>query len=253
MTKWCGKHYTKHSVPQEESAYDALDSHTFGGTEQVLDVGCGDGRVTATIAELVPNGQVLGIDNSQDMIGYAQELHHDIQNLTFQKADIQILDIRNTYDLIVSFSTLHWIRDQRAALNNMYNALHPGGRLLIRTTGGENRDIATIFNDPYWKQQCPIKGNIFYAQSADVYHTLLTEAGFKNITITSMDAVSSFSNAESLAQWLMAWVPYATGLSHNKSQMFTNAIVDRMYTGQKKSKDRSIDLVTPLLHIEAQK
>jgi trans-aconitate 2-methyltransferase len=41
------------------------------GWEQILDVGCGDGKITAKIAERVPRGSVLGVDPSQGMIAFA--------------------------------------------------------------------------------------------------------------------------------------------------------------------------------------
>jgi trans-aconitate 2-methyltransferase len=41
------------------------------GSERVLDVGCGDGKITAEVATRVPRGEVLGVDASQDMITFA--------------------------------------------------------------------------------------------------------------------------------------------------------------------------------------
>lgn len=56
-----------------------------------MDVGCGDGKITAQIGEKVPNGQVLGIDKSSSMIELAKLSFSQViqQNLNFEIEDIQ--------------------------------------------------------------------------------------------------------------------------------------------------------------------
>ena len=61
---------------------------TFNGDELVLDVGCGDGKITVELANLVPRGRVLGTDFSADMISHAK-LTHNVSNLEFQQLDAE--------------------------------------------------------------------------------------------------------------------------------------------------------------------
>ena len=58
---WDGKKYENNSDPQFQCAVSALETCSFKGSEKVLDIGCGDGRITARISGLVPRGQLLAL------------------------------------------------------------------------------------------------------------------------------------------------------------------------------------------------
>jgi trans-aconitate 2-methyltransferase len=55
------------------------------GNESILNVGCGDGKITADFAESFPSSRVIGIDSSPEMIDYAQQTYPTSQysNLSF--------------------------------------------------------------------------------------------------------------------------------------------------------------------------
>ena len=61
---WNARDYAAHSAAQQEWARELIDTLRLRGDEAVLDIGCGDGRATALIAERLPDGSVLGVDNS---------------------------------------------------------------------------------------------------------------------------------------------------------------------------------------------
>jgi SAM-dependent methyltransferase len=76
------------------------------GSERVLDIGCGDGRITAEIAARVPQGSVIGVDSSHDMIAFASS-HFGLElrpNVRFEVADAGSLPFREEFDLVVSFN-----------------------------------------------------------------------------------------------------------------------------------------------------
>src|SRR5215510_2475511 len=132
MTEWHASDYHRQSGLQQALAEEQLGRLTLEGGERVLDVGCGDGKVTAEIAARVPRGSVLGIDPSRDMIAFASSRFGATTqaNLRFEVADARDLPYRDEFDLIVSFNALHWVPEQDAALGSMRAALGPGGRAL---------------------------------------------------------------------------------------------------------------------------
>ena len=99
------------------------------GHEKILDIGCGDGKITAEIARNVPNGSVLGIDTSEEMIAFAKmkfpnSMYH---NLSFEFGNAQDLNFNNEFDVVVSFGTLHIIVDHVPVLLGIYNSLKKNG------------------------------------------------------------------------------------------------------------------------------
>ena len=168
MTEWNAAEYARRSSLQEVMAEEVLALLALDGSEQVLDIGCGDGKVTAQIAARVPNGSVIGVDPSHEMIAFAAQ-HFDSTthpNLRFEVADARRLPFREAFDLIVSFNALHWIPDQEHALQSIRSAMKPdalaqlrlvpkGGRESIEDVLEETRLSArwaryfADFRDPY--------------------------------------------------------------------------------------------------------
>jgi trans-aconitate 2-methyltransferase len=131
----------------------------FKGSERILDVGCGNGKITAEIAARVPNGSVLGVDPSHEMITFASR-HYDAAtypNLRFDMGDARNLPYREEFDVVVSFNALHWIRQQDEALQSIYAAMKPGARAQLRLVcKGERRSLEHVIEEtcfsPRWAQ-----------------------------------------------------------------------------------------------------
>src|SRR2546430_10274480 len=68
MTEWDAAEYSRRSSLQEAMAQEVLALLDLNGSERILDVGCGDGKITAQIASRASKGSVVGVDPSRDMI-----------------------------------------------------------------------------------------------------------------------------------------------------------------------------------------
>ncbi|MGI8770554.1 MAG: class I SAM-dependent methyltransferase [Acidobacteriaceae bacterium] len=134
MTEWNAPEYARLSGLQAAMASEALARLDLRGAERILDVGCGNGKITAEIATRVPQGSVLGVDASAAMVAFAAN-HADSTlhaNLQFAVADARHLPFQHEFDLIVSFNALHWIAEQDEALSSIHSALKPGGLAQLR-------------------------------------------------------------------------------------------------------------------------
>ena len=156
MTEWNASDYYERAAPQKWLADKSLAELDLGGAERVLDVGCGDGKVTTLIAERVPRGSVVGIDPSTRMIDFArQHFLGGHPNLSFAVGDATRLEFRGAFDLIVSFNALHWVSDQAAALRCIREALAPEGRALLQfVSRGERKPLEDVIEEttrnPRW-------------------------------------------------------------------------------------------------------
>lgn len=122
--------------------------------DRILDIGCGDGQLTAQIAEAVSSGQVLGLDASQSFVSTAQEKHAN-DNCTFNLQDCTKLAecqeaVDGSFDKVFSNAALHWILrkpdTRQDVFRNAQRALKPGGKLVFEMGGkGNVAEIHTAF------------------------------------------------------------------------------------------------------------
>ena len=101
--------------------------------ERILDVGCGTGQLTSEIAK--SGAQVVGLDQSAEMIAAARENYPELQCVV---ADIATTQYDSEFDAVFSNAALHWVRNQEGALTAMAQALKPEGRLVFEMGGSGN-------------------------------------------------------------------------------------------------------------------
>jgi trans-aconitate 2-methyltransferase len=134
-TPWDANTYDRSSQPQQAWAAGVLarlDGVARDAT--VLDVGCGTGRVTETLLALVPQGRVLAIDASADMVALARTRLGDRAQVWCQ--DALQLELDEAVDVIVSTAALHWVGDHDRLWRLLARALRSGG-VLEAQCGGE--------------------------------------------------------------------------------------------------------------------
>jgi len=111
--------------------------------ERVLDLGCGTGWLTASISEA--GADVLGVDNSAEMIRHARENHPE---LGFEVADGADLPYDSRFDAVFSNAALHWIHPPERAVEGIARALRVGGRLVAEFGGrGNVAQVLAALND----------------------------------------------------------------------------------------------------------
>lgn len=157
MTEWNAAEYDRIAGLQQVMAREVLGRLTLSGSERVLDVGCGNGTITAAVAARLPSGSVVGVDPSRKMVEFAARHFPtaDHRNLSFREGDACRLEFRDEFDLVISFNALHWIHDQDAALRSIRSALKPGGRARLRLVpAGPRRSLEDVIEDttrlPRW-------------------------------------------------------------------------------------------------------
>lgn len=128
---WSAQDYAENAgfVPALGNA--ALELLAPQAGEAILDLGCGDGALTARIA--AAGAEVLGIDASPAMLAAARA-----RGLRVQQADAQALAFAGRFDAVFSNAALHWMPDQAAVAAGVFRALKPGGRYVGECGGFHN-------------------------------------------------------------------------------------------------------------------
>jgi trans-aconitate 2-methyltransferase len=225
---WDGKQYRDNSSPQELSAVNIINSIGFKDDDIILDIGCGDGKITQKLCSLASNGKIIGIDPSSNMISEASKITFSCGNLSFFEANAEDFEINIKFDYILSFHSLHWVKDKSKMFHNVFNHLKPNGKFIFVTAGRENHNISNVFTSKQWQNKIGKHGQKFQAGDQNKINQMLVDAGFSIESSKSEYRSSYYDKNEDLVSWLMTWVPYATGLANEESINFANEISENL-------------------------
>jgi trans-aconitate 2-methyltransferase len=228
-----GKKYEKASAHQKEWGAKLITELGLTGTEHVLDLGCGDGTLTRQIAQLLPDGVVVGIDASQDMIDTA--LPKALNNMRFILMDINRLDFVEQFDVVFSNAALQWVKDHAHMLEDVYRALRKGGRLRFNFAGDGNcfhffkvireamalKDFAPHFAGFEWP---------WYMPCVDEYRERVKASNLEDARVWGENADRYFPDEEMMIRWLdqPSLVPFLARIPVAQKNAFRTFVVKRM-------------------------
>jgi trans-aconitate 2-methyltransferase len=181
VREWDGASYDRISGTMEALGLEVLARLPLSGAETVLDAGCGSGRITEALIARLPQGHVIGVDQSASMIESARERLGPRADL--RVVDLSEIEIEQPVDAILSTATFHWITDHDLLFRRLRAALRPGGRMAAQCGGEGNIDVLRghvaelLTVDPYAKHFADWRPPWNYA-GPDETRERLFEAGF---------------------------------------------------------------------------
>jgi len=200
MKQWDAKLYDHAHRFVSEYGQSALALLNPQPNEFILDLGCGTGDMTQQLYE--QKVKVVGIDNSKQMIMQAKEKYPDIH---FEIKDILELDYDSQFDAVFSNAVLHWIKQPRQALKQIYASLKTGGRFVAEFGGQDNvqkvtncliqtrKELGYAFDESSFPWYFPSIGN---------YTSLMEHVGFKVVYATLIDRPTQLKGDDGLRNWL---------------------------------------------------
>ncbi|HZD75638.1 MAG TPA: methyltransferase domain-containing protein [Acidobacteriaceae bacterium] len=234
MTEWNASEYDRLSALQDTMAAEVLSLLQLKGSERILDLGCGNGKTTASIAERVPDGSVTGVDASADMIAFAKE-HWTAghPNLQFTVAEARHLPFKREFDLVVSFNALHWISDQALPLQGIRQALRSEGKAQLRLVAkGERTCIEDVIDDtrksPRWASYFKGFRDPFLHITPDEYAALAEQQGFRVLSTRTSDKAWDFGSRDAfLARMKVTMIEWMQHLPEADRVLFITDALDR--------------------------
>jgi trans-aconitate methyltransferase len=249
---WNAADYAANSVVQQTWARELIARLKLRGNERILDVGCGDGKITAEIARAVPRGSATGVDASPQMIKFAQKA---FPAKKFPKLEFHVMDARKIkfdrgFDLIFSNAALHWVDDHQAILCGMASVLKPGARLIVSCGGkGNAQDVFVALRPEIrlkrWREffrRMP-KPYFFYAPGD--YEKWLPKFGFKIHKLKLAPKDATYGGRDGFAAWLRTtWLPYTQRVPEKVGQASSLSVSGKMPDPQINLREEFIAAIT---------
>jgi trans-aconitate 2-methyltransferase len=232
--KWDAKDYQDNSAVQQKWARELIAKIGLKGREAVLDIGCGDGKITAEISKELPDGSIIGVDNSMEMIDLASKNFpcESYKNISFKLCDAKELFFCNEFDMVFSNATLHWVKNHTPVLQGIKKALKKNGKLLIQMGGkGNAREIIEVVDSIKskleWEEYFMDFEFPYSFFGSDEYKILLYNAGFKINYIKLINKDMTHNGKEGLKGWFRTtWFPYTNRIPENLRDLFIDEVIN---------------------------
>ena len=231
--EWDSGAYHRVSAPQYAWGKKVVGRVKLRGDETVLDAGCGTGRLTEELLELLPRGHVVGLDLSRNMLETARgQLRPRFgEHIAFVVADLQRLPFESAFDGIFSTAAFHWVPDHDQLFGALFRALRPGGWIEAQCGGGPNiarlrQRVAKLSASPRFARFLANYHDSWVFSDAQTAAQRLRRAGFIEIKTAIEPAPTRFDSRESFCEFV------ATAVLHRHLERFPEEALRRQFLAE---------------------
>jgi trans-aconitate 2-methyltransferase len=179
--KWDPSKYIQFGDYRDRPFFDLTGRIHAEKPHHVVDLGCGPGNLTATLARRWPHAGVLGIDSSPEMLAKAAESRGE-PHLAFELADIAGWMPSADTDVVVSNAALQWVPGHQDLLARWLEALKPGAWFALQVPGNFNSPSHVLMREladsPRWTGTLNgvLRGGDSVSEPAE-YLTIMLDSG----------------------------------------------------------------------------
>ena len=256
MADWNAKQYLKFEDERTRPAIDLIRRIPPAEIRRAVDIGCGPGNSTELIVDRYPDAQVLGLDNSPDMLAKARGR---LPEVSFQEADIAAWDPGERYDLIFANAVLQWLPDHPRLLARLAACLGTGGCLAVQMPNNlqepSHRLMRKVAQEGPWAEKLEAASvSREEIGSFEDYYSWLLQAGC-SVDLWQTTYVHPLADAGAIVEWLKGTGlrPYLAPLSPEEQSGFLDryrAEIEKAYPAQA---DDKVLLRFPRLFFVAQR
>lgn len=200
--RWDPAQYNRFASEREQPFVDLVGLLEPVHRPRVVDLGCGDGRMTAWLHRELGADDTLGIDSSPAMVAGARA--HAGSGLRFELGDIGTWAAPGARDILVANASLHWVPDHPSVLARWSRSLRPGGQLAIQVPANADHPAhrlagemaAEVLADPPGD---PVAGNVL---APEAYAVLLEELGFERPHVRLQVYLHHLTSTDDVVEWV---------------------------------------------------
>jgi trans-aconitate 2-methyltransferase len=209
---WNPNQYLKFGAERLRPAIDLLARVGVESARDIVDLGCGTGTVTALIKDRWPQAQIVGVDNSPEMLERARATVPDV---AWQAADVAAWASSKPVDLLVSNAALHWIGDHETVFPRLISNLRSGGAMAVQMPAQQDAPSHRIGIDlarsARWRAKLESLVQAPIPDPADYYAILRPHVASLDMWVTEYEQVltgdnpvAEFTKGSFVGAWLSA-------------------------------------------------
>lgn len=193
--RWDPARYAEHGRFVADLAGPLVELLAPRAGEDILDLGCGDGVLTAAIAARCR--RIVGVDSSPEQVAAARA-----RGVDARLCDGHALPFRAEFDAIVTNAALHWMKRSDAVIDGMWRALRPGGRIAGEMGGAGNvARISGALVDALGRRGIDASTRFpWYFPTQEDYRSKLAARGFEIRTMALVERPTTLPG--DIAGWL---------------------------------------------------
>ena len=213
---WNPQQYLKFGGERLRPAIDLLARVAIDAPQDIVDLGCGTGTVTALLRARWPAARIVGLDSSKAMLERARAALPEVE---WELADLAHWAPATPVDLLLSNAALHWLPDHATLFPRLLSNLRPGGVLAVQMPAqseAPSHQIGfTLAESARWRERLrglvrrrPIlEAQDYYAllrprvASLELWFTEYVQA------LTGDNPVAEFTKGSFVGAWLSALSP----------------------------------------------
>jgi trans-aconitate methyltransferase len=169
--RWRPEQYSEHAGFVADLGESVVELLAPRPGERILDLGCGDGRLTRRLSEA--GCEVIGVDSSLEMVAAARQMGLDARLI-----DGHTLPFAQEFDAVFSNAALHWMRQPEQVIKGVWESLRPGGRFVGEFGGHGNISTVIAGIEYVLCLRGVVTDSPWFFPSAAHYRELLEAQGF---------------------------------------------------------------------------
>lgn len=256
MSDWNAKQYSIFKKERTLPSVDLANAIIKDNVQSVLDIGCGIGNSTAVIKNRFPQADVIGIDNSDDMLDSARKNNPDIKFIKLD-AGKEIENITDRFDVVFSNACIQWIPNHKQILQNFIRLLNDDGILAIQIPQQckhpMHKIIKSVAESDKWKNNIS-SARIFHNLKEDEYFDILSDIS-NDFRIWETVYYHQMPSHKSIVEWYKgtAMRPFLEQLSDPDKEEFEHDVLVETQKSYPVQKNGQIIFRFPRLFFTARK
>ena len=238
LLDWNSAQYLKFVKERTQPSLDLISRIKIENPAKIIDIGCGPGNSTNALYEKFPNAEIVGLDNSNDMLEKARNKYPFICFMEFDAA-CENWNIGKDYDIVFSNACIQWVPDHYTLLPKMMSVLKKGGimavQMPIQRDEPIRKIIAQVISTDKWKHKLEFKRTLNML-SDEKYFDILSELS-DDFNIWTTTYFHRMKSCNDIIEWYKSTglKPYLDCLDENDKVLFLKDVhneVSKCYKNQ---------------------